>query len=526
MVRILMRRREFVGAVHSRWVGYAAALVGVALVTYVIGLIGQRSHVGNLSMLHLIVVLAVATMFGSGPAVLAAVAALLTFNWFFVEPFHTLVVADPEEWIALLLFLATALVTGQLAAAQRQRAQEAQQHRRESMVLYDVVRLMSEGALGEALSSVAQRLRQELQVTAVVIEYTEDGTAKRAVAKAQELSLGRTEGEEPGWIMGDPEGRWIRVVAGRDAGTLDRGRDVQLFGVPLKTPEREVGRLLLFAGDRARGFSTTETRMTWGVAAQLASAVERSRLQREATETEILRRTDESKTALLNAVSHDLRTPLATIIASAGSLAQRDVAWTDEEVRELAGGIEQEANRLNRIVGNLLDLSRIEAGTLQPETGWHDLVSLVEDVIGRLRTITSDHDIVLDAPQELPPVLLDYVQIDQVLSNLIENAANYSPAGSEILISIRPTDAYVRVQVDDRGPGIPQEALPRLFEPFYRADGRGPRAKGTGLGLAVAKRLVEAHRGQIWAENRPGGGARFTFLLPRGQSEHTSDIGG
>ncbi len=524
MLRILMRRHELLGAVRSRWVGYAVALAGVGLATYVIGLIGRRSHVGNLSMLHLVVVLAVATMFGSGPAVLAAVAAFLTFNWFFVEPFHTLVVADPEEWIALLLFLATALVTGQLAAGQRQRAQEAQQHRRESMVLYDVVRLMSEGAVGEALNSVAERMRQELQVRAVVIEYTEDGTAKRAVAKAQALSPGPTDGEEPSWIMGDPEGRWIRVVGG-NAGAPERGRDTQVYGVPLKTPEREAGRLLLFAEGKTRGFSTAETRMTWGVAAQLASALERSRLQQEATETEILRRTDESKSALLNAVSHDLRTPLATIIASAGSLAQRDVTWPDEEVRELAGGIEQEANRLNRIVGNLLDLSRIEAGTLQPEKGWHDLVSLVNDVLGRLRGITSDHDIVLDAPQELPPVLLDYVQIDQVLSNLIENAANYSPAGSEILISIRPAEGHVRVQVDDRGPGLPQEALPRLFEPFYRGGGRGPRAKGMGLGLAVAKRLVEAHHGQIWAENRPGGGARFTFRLPLGQPAETSQGG-
>ncbi len=227
-----------------------------------------------------------------------------------------------------------------------------------------------------------------------------------------------------------------------------------------------------------------------------------------------LRRTDELKTALLNAVSHDLRTPLTSIITSAGSLRQDDVAWTGEEGQELVSSIEEEALRLNQIVGNLLDLSRMEGGSLRPEKGWYDLGSLLDDVLGRLRPLTENHRIVLDVPGDFPPVLLDYVEIDQVLSNLIENATKYTSPGTEIKISARCGEKEIQIEVADRGAGVPPAALSRLFEPFFRVDREGPRPKGTGLGLAVAKGLVEAHGGRIWAENRQRGGARFVFTLP------------
>ena len=237
-------------------------------------------------------------------------------------------------------------------------------------------------------------------------------------------------------------------------------------------------------------------------------------LQREATEAEILRRADDLKTALLNAVSHDLRTPLASIITSAGSLRQLDVTWTQEDLRWLALAIEEEALRLNRIVGNLLDLSRMEGGSLRPEKGWYDVGSLVDDVLGRLRPLIQEHPITVAVPDDLPPVFLDYVEIDQVLSNLIENATKHTQPGAEIEVSAHRAEREVWIEVADRGPGIPPGGLPHLFEPFFRVSTQGSQPKGTGLGLAVAKGLVEAHGGRIWAQNQPGGGARFIFTLP------------
>jgi len=286
-----------------------------------------------------------------------------------------------------------------------------------------------------------------------------------------------------------------------------------------------VGTIALARSEGASVFTSSETRLLAAVAAQLGQAVERDRLRAEATETEVLRRTDELKTALLNAVSHDLRTPLASIIASAGSLRQSDVTWTEQERGEFAETIEQEAHRLNQIVGNLLDLSRMQSGSLLPEKGWYDLSALVDDVLGRLRHRTTEHRIQVEVPEDLPPVPLDYVEIDQVLSNLVENAVKYTRPGTEVRIAARQVDGHVEVEVADRGPGVPTAALAHIFDPFFRADGTGPRPKGTGLGLAVAKRLVEAHGGQIWAENCRDGGARFVFTLPleQGPSPMTAE---
>lgn len=351
--------------------GYAAALAAVAAVSVLISLVEQYAHLANISMLYLVAVLATATAFGSGPAVLAAVAAFLTFNWFFVNPVHTLTVADPSEWVTLLLFLVTAMVTGQLAAGQRRRADEAEQRESEAIL--------------------------------------------------------------------------------------------------------------------------------------------RARLQEQAAETEILRRGDELKDALLNAVSHNLRTPLASIITSAGSLRSKELTWSAEEGREMAGAIEQEATRLNHIVGNLLDLSRIEAGGLSPAKEWHDLKSLVDDVAGRIAPICEGHSLEVRISDDLPPVALDWVQIDQVLSNLVENAVKHTPAGTRVVISAELRDGEVEVVVADNGPGISEAANSRLFEPFFRDDGASPG--GVGLGLPVARGLVEGHGGRMWVEDGHDG-ARFVFTLP------------
>jgi two-component system, OmpR family, sensor histidine kinase KdpD len=264
-----------------------------------------------------------------------------------------------------------------------------------------------------------------------------------------------------------------------------------------------VGTLILIRPEGAGAFGPVEDRLLSALSMQLGVTMERLRLQREATEAEVLRRTDELKTALLNAVSHDLRTPLASIIASAGSLRQQDVTWTDAERQEFAVAIEEEAQRLNGIVGNLLDLSRIEGGSLRPEKGWYDLSALIDDALGRLRSRTADHRIRVAVPADLPPVHLDYVEIDQVLSNLIENAAKYTPAGTEIEVGVSRYADEIQVAVADRGPGIPEAALPRLFEPFYRGNEGGPRLPGTGVGLTVAKGLVEAHGGRVWARCSP-----------------------
>ena len=506
-----------------RWViGYLAALAAVVLVSLFIGLVLGQVNLANVSMLYLLAVMATAVAFGRGPAVFASVSAFLIFDWFFVEPIHQFTVSDPEEWVSLLFFLLTATVTGQLAAGQRQRAEEARKREREAVVLYDVVRLLGEGSLEQALRAVAERVRHELRLKAVAIElWQPDGhttwySAGDAGAVA-ELQAGvggparvlQSQPTLPSSNHATP-GRWVRIVQPTRLRSLASRPDVRL--VPVRVSERRVGAVLLVG--TSEDCDATDDRLVSAAAAQIGGAQERARLQREATEAEILRRTDQLRAALLNAVSHDLRTPLATIMASAGSLRQQDVSWTEEERLGFAEAIEEEAGHLNHLVSNLLDLSRIEAGTLRPQKSWQDLDTLIDDVVDRLRPVTHHHRLRLDVAGGLPPVWLDPVEIGEVIYNLVDNATKYAPPDTEIRLAVRQEARSLSLSVEDQGPGISPAALPHLFESFYRATDSRPKAQGLGLGLAIVKGLVEAHGGRVWAENRAGRGARFTFTLP------------
>jgi two-component system, OmpR family, sensor histidine kinase KdpD len=490
------------------WARYGLALFGVALVTALIMALG-RFHLANASMLNLVVVLLAAVALGRGPAIAAAVAAFLASNFFLVEPRFTLQVANPEEWVTLILLLLAAIVTGQVAAGQERRADEAEEHARQARLLYEVARLMAEPNLGRALGSVAERLRDELAVAAVQVVVTgPDGLllASASAGAADELGAIAASGSE---VLGTVQGRWLRVRpphAARHAAGPHR-----LMRVPVRAPHGPAGEIVL-AADPHSQLGEPAVRLLEAVSAQLWGAVERVRLSDEANAAEVLRRADQLKSALLDAVSHDLRTPLASILASAGSLRQREVEWTDDERQGFAEAIEQESTRLDRIVGNLLDLSRLESGTLQPDRGWYEPTAMIDEVAARLRPLVAPHALVLDLPDELPPVHVDYSEVDQVLSNLIENAAKYSPPSADIRVTASVNGGALVVTVADGGPGISPDAMPRVFEPFFRAS--GVQRGGSGLGLAVARGLVEAHGGRIWVENRPQGGASFSFEIP------------
>jgi two-component system sensor histidine kinase KdpD len=491
---------------------YGFALLGVAAVTALITTLGAL-HLANASMLHLVVVLLAAVALGRGPAVTAAISAFLASNFFLVEPRFSLTVANPEEWVTLLLLLLAAVITGQVAADLERRAEEAEAHAREARMLYEVARLMSEPDVDPALGSVAEHLRSELDLLGVRITVRGPGGGVLASASAgsgsdlEAMNTAMTGGAAD--VLHPADGRWVRVRHPHGQGrAADRMR---LMQVPVRASREEAGEIVLAARSGA-ALESASVRLLEAVSSQLWGSVERGRLREEANEAEVLRRADQVKSALLDAVSHDLRTPLASILASAGSLQQRDVGWTADQEREFAAAIEGEASRLDRIVGNLLDLSRLESGALQPDRGWYEPTELISEVASRLRAVVEPHPLTLELPDELPPVQLDYSEIDQVLTNLIENAAKYSPADAEIRVAASIRDGALQVSVADRGSGISDEAMPRLFDPFFR--GTSLRRGGSGLGLAVARGLVEAHEGRIWAENIPGGGARFTFEIP------------
>jgi two-component system sensor histidine kinase KdpD len=253
---------------------------------------------------------------------------------------------------------------------------------------------------------------------------------------------------------------------------------------------------------------------------QATSIIERARLHRESLQVELLQRTDALRAALLSSVSHDLRTPLSSIKAAATSLLQEDVSWDEEERKSFVLSIEREADRLNRLVANLLDMSRIEGGALNLDKEWYPIDELIHDVLGHMQFLLQDRVVTVTIADDLPPVEIDELQMDQVLTNLIENAVRYTPVESPIVITAHVEHEQMIVSIADSGPGIPYIDRERIFDKFYRASGIRRRGTiGSGLGLAVCRGLVEAHGGRIWAENRAEGGAIFHFTLPVKQTE-------
>ncbi len=532
------------------------AFIGTMLVTGIIAVFQLYPRIPNISIVYLLVVLALASTRGRYASILASVVAFLSFDFFLVPPLYVFTINRIEEWIALFVFLVTAILTSQLAVTLRQRAEQANSRERETRILYDLVRVSNrEDEPERQLHAIAQAIVDVFSSWGVhdcaILQPDASGSLQvqaSAYQPVEQITLSSDEKAIASWVM--THGRSMGLYDDDTLATTTSARFVQrivvritkegrtvrrsLRLIPLKTGQQVVGVLRLRILDDSSQLMRDErleeeheqpnarTAFFWTFLEQASSLIERARLRRENLRIAVLQRTDALRAALLSSVSHDLRTPLASIKAAASSLLQEDVQWDEETKRSFARSIEREADRLNRLVSNLLDMSRIEDGALKPEKELYMLPELIQDVLGRLRPLLQGRVVNTQVPADLPPVELDYMQIDQVLTNLIENAVRYTPKDSPIDVSAHCEGAQVVISVADRGPGIPPADLERVFDKFYRVlDGKPNTGhpSGSGLGLAVSKGLVEAHGGRIWAEPREGGGVVFSVALPLGAME-------
>jgi two-component system, OmpR family, sensor histidine kinase KdpD len=440
-------------------VGVVASVLAVALVTGVIFLVKPYVPVLSLGVLYVFAVLPVAVVWGLWLALPVSVASMLAFNWFFLPPVHSFTLSQSENWFALAVYLATAVVVSELAARTRRRAASAEQRERESALLADLATELLRGRqLDEELDEVASRAATVLGVDSAQIEL---GPPRRP-----------PQGASPH---------------------------------PLEVADRAVGTIYVPEGSDPH--VAARHRFLPALAALLAVAVERDRLEREALEAEALRRSDLVKTALLRAVSHDLRSPLTGIRTAVGALRNPTLQLSADDRTELLETIDVDSERLSRLVGDLLDLSRLEAGGAAPAPEVWALDELVHEAVDLLGA----RDRVEIAGEE-PLVNVDPTQIQRVLANLIENALKFSPDGAKVHVRITATRMEAIVRVVDQGPGLDEDELERVFEPFYRrgADTRS----GAGLGLAIARGFAAANGGRVWAESRPGQGASFALALP------------
>ena len=526
------------------------AIAGALLVTSIIYFFHLYPRIPNISLLYILVVLALASTRGLYAAILTSILAFLSFDFFLVAPFYTFTIAKVDEWLALFIFLVTAIITGQLASALRQRAEQARRRENETRILYELVRDTNrEENLDKQLTVIARAIVDVFSTWGVrdCAIFLPDSAGKLVLQGSSQQPMDKIrllpdEEATAAWVMAQSQtvelhdvalapqqstGYAPRAIVRSTGQSKSARRYIRM--IPLKVGQKVVGVLRLsieddprlFAVERSLGIEqenlNPRAAFFWAFVDQAASMIERARLRRESLRVEVLQRTDELRAALLSSISHDLRTPLASIKAAASSLLQKDVQWDEEARSGFALAIEREADRLNRLVENLLDMSRIEGGALKPEKEWYPIDELIHDVLGRLQPELQGREVTLDVPDDLPPVELDYMEVDQVLTNLIENAVRYTPPESPIEISARVEGNEMVVSVADRGPGIPPDDLARIFDKFYRVKSirtKSPQAPGSGLGLAVSRGMVEAHGGRIWAENRPGGGAIFRFTLP------------
>jgi two-component system sensor histidine kinase KdpD len=480
----------------SRRVGVVVALAEVALCTLIIYPLKHVAPVVSLSVVYLPAVLVVSITWGAWLGVGMAVISALAFNFFHLPPVGKLTLSDSSNWVALAAFLVVAFIASSVAEVTRARARDAEARRIEADLAAEMARILLRGSsLAEDLPTAAARLAHALALNSAAIE------------------LETVEGDE-------------RTVA-----------------FPLREGSRRLGTLLIGADTSEESLRRMQERVVPALESLVSAALEREALLGGVVETAALRRADTVKTALLRAVSHDLRSPL-TAISAAGE-AVGSPSLSSGERQEMAEVIQEETRRLSRLVDNLLDLSRLEAGAAEPRRDWISVEELIRAAVRELAAGDSEFSLSIDP--DLPEVSVDPVQMERAFVNVLENARRHS-GGHPVSVRARAVRSLARataggdgversegprgagdrviVRIVDRGPGIPPAQLERVFEPFYRAGTPGGEHRGSGLGLAIARGFTEANAGTLHVESLPGQGATFVFELPLQQLGAAGEDGG
>jgi two-component system sensor histidine kinase KdpD len=515
-VHVLGRSRDSAGRPPPRLLrdvpqasGTGAFLGSLAFVAVSLGvglLLHQVLGLASVALAFLTAVLVSAVVHGLWPALFASFVSVLAYNFFFLPPLYTFTIADPENVVALFFFAITAVIASNLTARVRAQAITARQRARTTEELYQFSRKLAGAAdLDGLLWATVHQIALMLKVR-VVILLPEDGQMAVRAGFPPEDRLDAADLAAAKWS-------WEKNhAAGRGADTLPGAR--RLF-LPMQTGRGAVGVIGIDRDEPGPMLTPDQHRLLNALADQAALAIERVNLVEDVDRARLLAETDRLRAALLTSISHDLRTPLASILGSATSLASQDGALDAETRLDLTRNIQDESERLNRFIGNLLDMTRLESGPLRLRTSRVDLSDSIGSALRRARKVLVAHRTQVLLEPDLPMLDLDEVLFEQVLFNLLDNAGKYAPGGSLITMRAWRDGEWVCLQVLDEGPGIPAADLERVFEKFYRVGGADRRRVGTGLGLAICRGFVEAMHGSITATNRTDrSGAAFTIRLP------------
>lgn len=490
---------EYSTAAHYLW-----CIALVAALTAVDSLLFPYVDRSDLIMQYIVGIMLAAVRFGPGPATMTALLSVAAFDFFYVPPYYTFAVSDGKYVLTFAVMLAVGLLISTLTARIRMQVEAARVRERRTAALYSLSRELAQLRHKVSIATCAARHIGETLGARVAVLLVDErgqlvpvqGTDAELVADPRELSVAR-------WAF-------EHGPAGRDTDTLPGAAATHL---PLVAAGRTIGVLSVEPGKRPRDTATAQLLETLG--SQTALALHRVLLAQEAQAAELRARAEELRSSLLSSVSHDLRTPLATITGAATTLLEGGPELPREVHRDLADAIREEAERLARLVGNLLDMSRLESGELVLAREWTPIDEPIGAALGRLEGRLAGRAVDVQIEPGLPLVALDAVLMEQMLTNLLENVTKYTPPGTPITVHAAREGESIVLEILDRGPGIADEALPRIFDKFVRAGGP-PGTQGVGLGLAICRAVAEAHGGTITAGKRPGGGAVFRVTLPIG----------
>jgi len=489
----------------STWQQYLRALIVIAIATGLnwsaLQLLPWLEY-QVVGLTELLAVLLIAVYIGRGPALLAAALSAISFNFFFIEPRYTFTINHLHDIVLISSYFAIGLFAGNLTARIRQQEQMAQRNLLRIMALYRLARETATAAdLDAVLTTAVTQLRQSFEAD-VAILLAPTGQLARTPHPASTLTVDNKEFGVAMWTFdhGRPAGRFTDTLPA-----------AAIHFVPLRTPNRVAGVVgLHLPAHRPLTFDQEIQLETF--INQIALVVERQLLDGAARQSALLQESERLHTTLLNSISHELRTPLATI-TGAISILRNHFATTPEPTRQaLLADVSDAATRLNHLVANLLDMSRLDAGRLQLKLDWCVVSDVVGVAVQRLQAHLAPHPLTVNIPAELPLVQMDFVLMEQVLINLLHNAATYTPVGTAIEISARVEQRWLYLTIADHGPGIPTELLEKIFDKFYRVPGTA--TGGTGLGLSICRGLVVAHGGELYATKRAERGVAFTIKLP------------
>ncbi len=483
------------------------ATVGLLVIATVFGA-SLRSYMttANFTMMYLTVVLLVAVAFGLVPSLIAAVLAAVCLDFFFIPPVYTFGITQPSDISAMLFFVVVATLISSLAARTRTQALMARNRAKITGELYRFTRKLAEvEGLEELLQVVVDQTAAVFGARVTILLHDQGRLSVRAGHPHRDDITGAS-------LAAATEGWRTNRQTGHDTG--DNFRTDWRF-IPLATGRSVLGVLGIVRDSSSKSLTADESRLLRTLADQIAMAIERMTMAAEIDRTRVLRESERLRTALLTSISHDLRTPLTSVLGTLTSLRSYDASYDPETRAALLDTAQEEAERLNRFVNNLLDITRLESDALEINRDPVEIVEVVRSAARRAEKLCGTRKIAIAIPDDLPMVSLDFVLVEQALFNLLDNAAKYAPGDSTITIKVHVSGSNIVIQVMDEGPGIPVEELERIFEKFHRVKAADRTIAGTGLGLLICRGFIEAHGGTVGAGNRTDRqGAVFSVTLP------------